>query len=214
MARDLYIDRLWISPYALFAFVALKEKNLPFSVRPVALEAKEQKRPAFLALSDSGKIPCLVDEGFALSESAAIAEYLDEVYPYPVFKRLFPAEPRARAKARQIVHWLNTDFMILRQERPTSTVFYEPAARELSNEARADGDRLIDFSRKYLVDGRPHLFGDWSLADTVLAMTMMRLVKSGDAVPAWFKAYAEAQWQRPAVREFATTKRPPFVKYY
>ena len=39
----LYVDGFWISPYALSAFVALEEKGLPYTVKEVKLNKKEQK---------------------------------------------------------------------------------------------------------------------------------------------------------------------------
>jgi maleylacetoacetate isomerase len=51
------------------------------------------------------QVPTLVlDDGTILTESVAILEYLDEVYPAPP---LLPAEPRARAHVRELVQLVN-----------------------------------------------------------------------------------------------------------
>jgi glutathione S-transferase len=50
-------------------------------------------------------VPLLVDGGFSLSESSAITEYLDEVYPGAP---LYPRDPQARARARQVQAWLRS----------------------------------------------------------------------------------------------------------
>ena len=41
-------------------------------------------------------------------------------------------------------------------------------------------------------------------------MMLQRLVKTGHDVPAKVRAYADAQWERPAVKEFCAHERPPF----
>jgi|GEM_PF-3917651 len=94
----LYVDVQYASPYALSAFVALQEKGLSFTIETLDLAAGDQQRPDFARLSISGRVPTLVDGDFALSESSAIAEYVDEVHPGPA---LYPSAPRARARARQ-----------------------------------------------------------------------------------------------------------------
>jgi hypothetical protein len=44
-------------------------------------------------------------------------------------------------------------------------------------------------------------------------MMLQRLIKTGHDVPARIRAYADAQWLRPAVKEFCAQKRPPFRPY-
>ena len=47
----LYVDSLFLSPYAMSAYVALTEKKLPFEVRPIDLEAGEQRMQPYQCLS-------------------------------------------------------------------------------------------------------------------------------------------------------------------
>jgi glutathione S-transferase len=135
-----------------------------------------------------------------LTESSAISEYLDEVFPAPEYHAVLPRNAQRRALARQVQAWLRSDLMPIRQERSTITVFYEPATQPLSAEARAAADKLVRAAGK-LVDG-PTLFTRWCVADTDLAVMLMRLIKSGDEVPQKLKDYAEAQWQRAPVQEW------------
>jgi len=44
-ALTLSVDSFWISPYAFSCYVALKEKGLPFEVRPVSLPDRDHHRP-------------------------------------------------------------------------------------------------------------------------------------------------------------------------
>ena len=99
----LYVESQFASPYAMSAFVALHEKGLTFKLSTIDLGAHENQRPEFAAMSLTRRIPTLVHDGFALSESSAIAEYVNEVFPGP---SLYPADSRERAGARQIQAWL------------------------------------------------------------------------------------------------------------
>ena len=49
--------------------------------------------------------------------------------------------------------------------------------------------------------------GEWCIADTDLAMMLMRLVHHGDDVPERLASYARAQWQRPAVQKWLQLPR-------
>jgi glutathione S-transferase len=65
------------------AYVALTEKQLPFEVRPIDLEAGEQRMQPYQARALTSRVPALTHEDFHLTESSAIAEYLDEAFPAP-----------------------------------------------------------------------------------------------------------------------------------
>ena len=99
----LYVESQFASPYAMSAFVALHEKGLTFKLATIDFGTHENRRPEFAAMSLTRRIPTLVHDGFALSESSAIAEYVNEVFPGP---SLYPADSRERAGARQIQTWL------------------------------------------------------------------------------------------------------------
>jgi glutathione S-transferase len=114
---------------------------------------------------------------------------------------------RERARARQIQAWLRSDFLALREARPTTTVFGEHATGPLPERARADGDRLVTGAERLLPAGASHLFGAFGIADADLALMLQRLALNGDALPERLRAYAAAVWSRPSVREFVEKPR-------
>ena len=193
----LYVDAQFASPYAMSAFVALHEKALPFKITTVDLAANANHEAHFEATSLTRRVPTLVHDGFALSESSAIAEYLHEVFPGAP---LYPAEPLSRARARQVQAWLRSDLMPIRQERPTEVVFYRPTETALCIEARAAAEKLFAAAESLLPDNSENLFDQWCVADADLALMLNRLVLNGDAVPERLAAYARRQWQRPSVQ--------------
>ena len=89
------------SPYAWRVWLALEYKQLPYEHKVMSFAAGDLKKPEFLAINPRHKVPAIVEDGFALYESQAILEYLDERYPAP--PSLFPGDLRQRALIRRIV---------------------------------------------------------------------------------------------------------------
>ena len=201
----LYVDKTFTSPYAMSVYVTLLEKNLPFSLELVNLDAGENCSPPYRDLGLTGRVPTLVHGDFVLSESSAITEYLDEQFPAPGYACVLPRDLRQRAQARQIQAWLRSDLMPIRSERNTNVVFVEPIARPLTPEAQASAARLIRIVER-LIDG-PNLFGEWCIADTDLALMLNRLIMNGDPVPQKLKDYAGVQWQRETVQKWVCLPR-------
>jgi len=204
----LYGDRLWDSPYFFSVFVALREKSLPFEVSTLDLDRGEQHVPRFRERTLTGRIPALDHDGLVLSESLAIIEYLDERFPAPGWRSLLPATTVQRARARQLLGWLRSDLLALRDERPTTTMFYERATVPLSEKAKAAADKLIRVAEQVVPKGEGDLFGLWSTADADLAFMLHRLILNDDDVPERLVRYAARQWSRPSVRAFVEHDRP------
>lgn len=198
----LYIDSNYVSPYAMWAFVALKEKRLPFALKRVDLAARQHREAGYERLTLTGKVPALVHGDFALAESSAIIEYLEDVFPAPAHPPLYPADAQQRARARQIQAWLRSDLMALREERPTTVIFREPSPKPLSEAGRAAADKLVHVVASLIGEDAGNLFDDWCIADTELALTLNRLVANGDPVPENLRRYVQAQWARPAVQSW------------
>ena len=95
----LYVDSLFTSPYAMSVFVALREKGLAFETLTLDLDAGQTQAADYAQRSLTQRVPTLVDGDFALSESSAITEYLDQAYPET---RVYPADVQQRARARQV----------------------------------------------------------------------------------------------------------------
>lgn len=203
----LFVDSHYTSPYAMSVFVALHEKQLPFDITTIDLSSDAASAPAYAKLSLTRRVPTLVDGDFALSESSAITEYLDETYPG---QALYPAQAKLRARARQVQAWVRSDFMPIRTERSTVVLFYKPTATPLSAEATSASQKLFAGASELLSHGGPYLCGDeWCIADVDLAVMLNRLVINGDEVPQHLAEYALRQWQRPTVQQWVKLQRPP-----
>jgi glutathione S-transferase len=100
-------------PYCARTRIALAEKGIEYET----LEIDLSDRPAWVyELNLTGRVPILDHDGFILPESEVIMAYLDEVFPDPP---LLSADPRARARARLLVHrfdrLLGTDYYAFRR---------------------------------------------------------------------------------------------------
>lgn len=201
----LYVDTRFASPYAMSVFVALHEKGLPFEIATLDLAAKGNHEPNFAGISLTQRVPTLVHNGFSLSESSAITEYINEVFPG---ESLYPAEPHRRARARQVQAWLRSDLMLIRQERSTEVMFYGEKRPPLSAEALTSTEKLLFVAESLLPANAENLFDNWCIADLDLAIMLNRLVMHGDPVPERLAAYAKYHWRRPAVQLWVNQKRP------
>ncbi len=207
-------DSFFISPYALTVFVALTEKKLPFELNTLSLVTRDQDTATFAANSLTARVPLLVHGDFALSESSAITEYLEEIFPAPAYAALYPKDLEQRARARQIQAWVRSDLMPIREQLSTDSVFYSQGlGRILNEQGQKTLEKLLRFVNAVLTPGQQNLFGQWCIADTDLAMMLMRLVQNNIALPSSIKTYAQQQWARPSVAEWVNQPRVPYTAY-
>jgi glutathione S-transferase len=202
----LFADAQFTSPYAMSVFVALTEKRIPFELKTVDLDAGANHAEDYAVHSLTQRVPTLIDGGFALSESSAITEYLEEVQPNPA---LYPTDLKLRARARQVQAWIRSDLLPLRQERSTNVIFYGANDTPLSEVAQRAAGKLFKAAEALLAQGDDHLFGSWTIADVDLTLMLNRLVLNGDEVPPTLREYARRQWDRESVQDWVTLKRPP-----
>jgi glutathione S-transferase len=99
MALTLYY--LSGSPYAWRVWLALEHKRVAYELKALSYDAGDFKNPTFRPLNPRQRVPVIIDDGFALYESAAIVEYLEDKQPGE--PRLFSNEVRERAVQRRMV---------------------------------------------------------------------------------------------------------------
>jgi glutathione S-transferase len=116
-----------------------------------------------------------------------------------------------RGIARELIAWVRSDLMPIREERPTTSLFYQRAQSPLSAAGQKAKQRLID-AVSPLIRGTT-LFDAWCLADTDLAVMLQRLNLNGDGLPPALQSYAEANWQRPSVQKWVSRARKPYQTY-
>jgi maleylacetoacetate isomerase len=105
MSATLILHHYWRSSSSWRVRWALAHKRVPYESRAVDLLKGAQSDPAYIESSPMGLVPCLVVDGRALTESVAIVEWLEETHPSPP---LYPRDPWARARTRQLVELVNS----------------------------------------------------------------------------------------------------------
>lgn len=123
------------TPNGWKASVALEELGLDYHTHKIDLAALEQKAPEYLKINPNGRIPALVDDGFAVFESGAILIYLAEKTG-----RLLPADHKGRS---QVIQWLMFQMGGIGPMMGQANVFYrakeekiQPAIDRYQNETR------------------------------------------------------------------------------
>lgn len=86
--------------------IALAMKGVDYQYSSYALLKEEQKSQEFLRLNPQGLVPSLETPHGTISQSMAILEYLDEVYPVPA---LLPATPIEKARVRSLAQVVAMD---------------------------------------------------------------------------------------------------------
>jgi maleylacetoacetate isomerase len=79
--------------------IALNLKGLAYEDAFIHLRRGDQRDAGYLTVNPQGLVPALEIDGQTLTQSMAIAEYLDETHPEPPF---LPAGPADRARVRAL----------------------------------------------------------------------------------------------------------------
>ncbi len=123
------------SPYTWRVWLALEHKRIPYELKQLSFSEGDQKKPEYLAINPRGRVPAIFDDGFALYESAAILEYLDE--KYSAEPRLFPGDARQRALVRRMVREADQYFAEALEDLVENILFTPPEKRSQEPIAKA-----------------------------------------------------------------------------
>jgi len=111
--------KLYFSPGAcsFVPHVLLQSAGEAFEPVMVKLHKGEQNGEEYKAINPRGQVPVLVDNGQVITQIVAIILYLDQKFPEAKF---LPTEPVARAKALEVLAWMNNTV------HPTFTHIFMP----------------------------------------------------------------------------------------
>lgn len=129
------------SPYSWRVWLALEHKQAPYDLKLVSFSAGDLKKPAFIALNPRGRVPVVVDDGFAVYESAAIVEYPEDRFPSDT-QRLFPADIKARATARRLIREAD-EYAARALETMVDQILFMPREQWREDVIRAGADAFI-----------------------------------------------------------------------
>ena len=209
-APTLVIGTKALSSWSLRPWLLLAHYQVPFNETLLQFDDAYSTPPtsAFkdqvAALSPTGKVPALHDQGQIIWDSLAICEYVNERFLDGV---AWPADIAVRGLARAVVAEMHSGFASLRQQMPMN-VLREPQAIEASEATQADIRRICALWRELLGRfGGPFLFGEFSIADCFYAPVATRFRSYAVAVGAIERGYIESIYQLPALHDWIAQAR-------
>lgn len=176
--------------------IALEEMGLPYQVHALSFDKKEQKTPEFLRINPNGRIPAIVDDGFAVFESGAILIYLAEKTG-----KLLPRDVKGRSL---VIQWLMFQMGGVGPMQGQANVFFRYFPEKLQgaiDRYQHETRRLYEVLDTRLGEAE-YLAGDYSIAD-IATYPWVRIhdwagvsVEGLDHLRRWMEALAA----RPAVQ--------------
>ena len=207
----LYIGNKNYSSWSMRPWLLMKHAGIAFEERALRLDWAESSpfKQTLLAIAPTGRVPLLVDDGFAVWDSLAIAEYLAEQHPE---KRLWPADRLQRARARSLCAEMHSGFGDLRNAfvMNIEAELGDVGARVLREQPKAAADvARIDAMWTVALErsGGPFLFGEFCIADAFYAPVCSRFKTYALPLGSAAAAYAERVRALPAFTEWADAAR-------
>ena len=93
--NEIVLFDYWRSSASYRVRIVLNLKNVPYTRVPTSLLDNAQRAPDYVARNPQGFVPTLSIDGHDLTQSLAIIDYLDAVYPDPA---MVSSNPTGRAK--------------------------------------------------------------------------------------------------------------------
>jgi glutathione S-transferase len=201
----LYIGNKNYSSWSMRPWVLLKQAGIPFEevmVRFDSFGGESTFKHTVEAVNPAGRVPVLVDEGLAIWDSLAIAEYLAEKFPD---KQLWPQDAKARARARSVCAEMHAGFGALRSNCTMNIEASLPEAGAIiwrdQPGVRDEVERLVQMWTALLEQHRgPMLLGEFSIADAYYAPVCTRIRTYALPVPEPVLAYVQRVHQLPGVK--------------
>ena len=201
----LFIGNKNYSSWSMRPWVLMRQTGIAFQevmLRFDGFDSGSTFKAGLKDITPVGKVPVLTDEGFAVWDTLAIAEYLAEQFPE---KNLWPSDPQARARARSICAEMHSGFAGLCSACPMNIEAHLPEVGALALRdkpaVQADLQRIIALWSGLLAEHQgPMLLGEFSIADAYFAPVVMRLITYALPVPSDVQAYMDRLCMLPGVK--------------
>lgn len=198
---DLYY---WTTPNGHKIRIFLEETGLPYAIKPVDINAGDQFKPEFLAISPNNRIPAIVDHApsdgsgpLSVFESGAILLYLAEKVG-----RFVPAELRGRTEVLQWLFWQMGGLGPMAGQNHHFRMFAPEKIEYAIDRYVKETSRLYGVMDKQLSE-REFLAGDYSIADMACFPWIVPYQRQGQKLVDFphLKRWFDTVRARPAVRK-------------
>jgi glutathione S-transferase len=211
MTLQLYIGNKNYSSWSMRPWVLMHQFGIEFEEVQLRFDFSEGSafRQAVGRVSPAGRVPVLVDDGFSVWDTLAIAEYLHEKFP---LLGIWPKESRDRARARSLCAEMHSGFGALRQHCPMNIEadLSEAGKRVWSErpDVRQDVERIDRmWGEQLATSGGPMLFGEFSAVDAFYAPVCSRLTTYGLSVSHAAHAYVKRVGSLASVQAWSNAAR-------
>lgn len=169
--------KLYTSPGAcsLADHIVLQWTGQPFQAQVV--DREQRRTPEFLALNPAGAVPVFEDDGWVLTQNAAILNYLADRFPQSGLGG--DGTPRGRAEVNRWLAFLNADVHPAFHPLFGSTGYLDETAAEQTKAAARKKLRGHFERADAQLEGRDYLTGARSIADPYLYVTLRWAHKLG-----------------------------------
>jgi len=193
----------YLSPYVRKVLVCLEMKGVEYEIDPIV---PFYGNDDFGRLSPLRRVPLLLSDDFAVSDSTVICEYIEETFGYP---SLLPADAADRARSRWLEEYADSrlgEVMIwhlFNQVVIKRFVWHEPPDEAVLERAREQEiPEVLDYLEAQ-VPAAGFLFGAIGIADIAIASFFRNATLAGYNVDA-------ARWPRAAAFVTRVLELPAF----
>jgi len=204
MPLQLVVGNKNYSSWSMRPWVLMRQLGIEFEEVGLRFDFGEGSvfRQAVARVSPAGRVPVLVDDGFAVWDTLAIAEYLHDKFQSA---GVWPTALRERARARSLCAEMHAGFGALRQHCPMNieASLPEVGRRLVAEQAELRSDLArIDrmWSEQLAASGGPMLFGRFGAADAFYAPVCSRITTYALPLSEAAAAYVSRVMALPGVR--------------
>ncbi len=197
------------SSWSLRPWALMTELGIPFAERMLKFDSEDWDEN-IAGLSPTRLVPVLWEgepgQGFATFDTSAIVERLGDLYPD---RRVWPADDRARARARSLVATFHSGFAALRSAMPMNIRSSYPGKGH-EPEVLAEIERLTVFwqdTRREFGGGGPFLFGSYSATDACFLPVASRFATYEPPLDPEAADYCAVLLDTTAMREWSAAAR-------
>jgi glutathione S-transferase len=201
---QLYIGNKNYSSWSLRGWLALTLAGVPFEEVKLRLDFAPGSafKQRLAQIAPTGRVPVLVDDGFAVWDTLAIVEYANDKLPQA---GVWPADRLARARARSLCAEMHAGFFDLRSHCPMNLEadLREVGARLWAEQpgVQRDVERIEQlWAGQLAASGGPFLFGAAGAVDAFFAPVAARIRTYGLPVSAATAAYVQRLFDLPAMQ--------------
>jgi glutathione S-transferase len=194
---ELIIGNKNYSSWSMRAWLMLRFVGASFIEHRINLYSPTSRREVTRLGGETGLVPVLIDDGFPVWDTLAIAEHLYETYP-----QIWPSNKRDRARARSFAGEIHSSLNALRGAMPINARGRNRLANR-SPDVEQDIARVKNiWERSGKSPNSPWLFSAFCAADIMFAPVALRFRTYGVTVHGQPQNYLNALLHHPLVEQW------------